>query len=103
MFRDVIFLSALILVLFIIWIALKLNIRVRKSRAEQIKKVNFASYVTFANNFTRGEEAEMRGDREGALRHVRRAMSSLNEEEDPDELTRQAIDDVRKKIATLEK
>lgn len=102
MYRDVILLSALIVVLFVIWLALKLSIRVRRAHARQIKGLNLASYVTFVNNFNRGEEAEKRGDRQDALRYYRRALLNLEEEENPDKLTLETIAEVQAKIEALQ-
>jgi len=101
-YQDVIFLSALILVLFIIWVALKINIKVRKARAEEIKKINLANYVTFVNNFNKGEEAERRGDRRTALQFFKRALQILEDEEQQDELTRETKKEVLERIAALE-
>ncbi|HUX07065.1 MAG TPA: hypothetical protein VMX35_07085 [Acidobacteriota bacterium] len=102
MFQDVIFLSALIVVLFIGWLALKLNIRVRKARAKEIKSVNFANYVSFVNNFNKAEEAEKNGDRRQALRLFKRSLQILEDEENQDEITREAREEVLERIATLE-
>jgi len=101
-FQDVIFLSALIVVLFIGWLALKLNIRVRKARAKEIKSVNFANYVSFVNNFNKAEEAEKNGDRRQALRLFKRSLQILEDEENQDEITREAREEVLERIATLE-
>lgn len=102
MFQDVIFLSALIVVLFIGWLALKLNIRVRKARAKEIKSVNFANYVSFVNNFNKAEEAEKNGDRRQALRLFKRSLQILEDEENQDEITREAREEVLERIAALE-
>lgn len=101
MFNDVILLSALIIVLFIIWIALKLNVRVRKQKLEQIKSLNLANYVTFINNYKQGEEAENKGDKTSALRFFQKALLNLEEEQNPDELTRDAIKDIKVRIDSL--
>jgi len=101
-FQDVIFLSALIVVLFIGWLALKLNIRVRKARAKEIKSVNFANYVSFVNNFNKAEEAEKNGDRRQALRLFKRSLQILEDEENQDEITREAREEVLERIAALE-
>lgn len=102
MFQDVIFLSALIVVLFIGWLALKLNIRVRKARAKEIKSVNFANYVSFVNNFNKAEEAEKKGDHRQALRLFKRSLQILEDEENQDEITREAREEVLERIAALE-
>ena len=102
MIRDLIFMSALVIVLFIAWVALKVNIRVRKARANQIKTTNLVGYVTFVNNFNRGEEAEERGDKPEALRCFRRALACLEEERERDDLVNETIAEVKAKIATLE-
>ncbi len=102
MFQDVIFLSALILVLFIGWLALKLNIRVRKARAKEIKKVNFANYVSFASNFTKAEEAEKSGNHRQALHLFKRALQILEEDENQDEITRETREEVLERITALE-
>lgn len=101
MYNDVILLSALIIVLFIIWIALKLNVRVRRQKLEQIKSLNLANYVTFINNYTQGEEAEKKGDKTSARRYFQKALLNLEEEQDPDELTRDAIKDIKERIDAL--
>jgi hypothetical protein len=101
-YQDVIFITAFIVVLFIIWIALKLNIRVRKARAEHIKQVNLADYVTFVNNFTKAEEAEKKGNRSEALRLFRRALERLEDEKNPDDITLETMEEVRARIAALE-
>lgn len=102
MFHDVIFLSALILVLFIIWLALKINIHVRRKRADSIKEGNLANYVTFVNNFKKAEAAEGRGDKAEALRYFRRALEILHEIEEQDEMTQETIEEVQGRIAALE-
>ena len=102
MFRDVIILSAVIIVLFIIWLALKINIHVRRKRAGALKEVNLANYVTFINNFNKAEEAERRSDQATALQHYRRALEILHEIEEQDELTQDTIKEVEGRIAVLE-
>lgn len=102
MLRDVIFLSALIVVLFVAWLALKLNIRVRRKRATEIKHLNLSGYITFVKNFKLGEEAEKAGDSHEALKHFRLALSNLEEEEKPDELTLETIEEVKNRISALE-
>ena len=100
--QEVVFLSALILVLFIVWLALKLQVRVRRTRAREIRKLNLASYVTFINNYKRGEEAEGRGSPAEALRCYRRALESLREDVVSDDLTRETTSELEDKIAALE-
>lgn len=101
--RDLILLSSLILVLLIVYVALKVNIRVRKARTAEIKKLNIAGYVKFLNNFKRGEEAEDRGNKQEAVQWFRRALVCLEEEENPDELVEETIVEVKNKIDDLEK
>ena len=103
MLRDLIFIVALVVVLFIVWLALKMNIRVRKARASEIKGINLAGYVTFINNFKKGEEAEGRGNRQEAIRCFRRALSSLRSSEDSDELVKETEREVSERIASLER
>ncbi len=100
--QEVVFLSALILVLFIVWLALKLHVRVRRTRAKEIRKLNLASYVTFINNYKRGEEAEERGSLAEALRCYRRALENLKEDVVSDDLTRETSSELEDKIAALE-
>jgi hypothetical protein len=102
-FQDVIFLSVLIVVLFIGWVALKLNIRVRKARAGEIKRANLAGYVTFASYFNKAEEAEKSGDKLRALELFRRALRILENEEKQDEITIETRKEVSERIALLEK
>lgn len=101
MYNDVILLSALILVLVIIWVALKLNVRVRKQKLQQIKSLNLANYITFINNYTQGEEAEKKGDKTSARRHFQKALLNLEEEQNPDTLTKDAIKDIKERIDAL--
>jgi Cdc6-like AAA superfamily ATPase len=93
----------LILVLFIGWLALKINIRVRKAQAKTIKKINLANYVTFASNFTQAEEAERKGDRRKALQLFKRALQILEDDENQDEITLETKKEVVERIAALEK
>ena len=102
MFQDVILMGSLVLVLFIIWVGLMVNLYVRKARARQIKKLPLAGYVTFLNNFKEAEAAQERGNIELALAHFRRALQSLETEEKPDELVEETKAEVRERIAALE-
>lgn len=103
MFKDVIFLSVLIAVLFLFWIALNINIRVRRKRTREIKNVNFSGYIVFVKQFKLAEEAEASGDTKIALEHFNKALASLEEEENPDTLIRETIDEVKTRISALEK
>lgn len=102
MHRDLVFMVSLVAVLFIVWVALKVSIRVRKARADQIRKTNLAGYVMYVNNFNKGEEAEQRGNKREALRCFKRALASLELEQERDDLLEGAISEVKSRIAALE-
>ena len=102
MFNDVIFLSIFIVVMTIIWIALNINIRVRKQKAKQIRSLNLANYVTFINNFKLAEEEEQKGNTKIAIMHFRKALENLEQEENPDELVQETIDEIKERLAALE-
>lgn len=92
----------LVLVLLIIWIALKLNIKVRSQKVQQIKNQNLGNYVTFLNNFNTAEEEEKKGNIKIARIHFQKALRALEEEENPDDLVKETIDEVKGRLAALE-
>lgn len=104
MFTDVIILSALIVVLFILWIGLKLNARVRLQKIRDVKgaRVDLAAYVNFAQTFNLAEEEERKGNLKLARFHFQRALELLEQEEEPDQLTRETIAEVKQRLASLD-
>lgn len=102
MFNDVVFLVILIVVLAIIWIALNINIYLRRKRARQIRSLNLAHYVTFVNNFKLAEEEEKKGNIKLAIIHFRKALENLEREENPDEIVLETIDEIKQRLAALE-
>ena len=102
MFNDVIFLISLIVVLTIIWIALNINIRIRKQKVKQIKSIKLANYVKYVNNFNTAEEEEKKGNKKIAIVHYRKALDNLLEEENPDDIVRDAISELEERLSALE-
>lgn len=103
MLRDTILLALFVLVMLIIWIALNVNIFVRKRRMKQIKGQNksMGSYVTFVHNFNAGEEEEKKGNNKIALMYFNKALEVLQQEENKDELVLETIQEVEEKIASI--
>lgn len=102
-FQNIYFMGTLVAVLFAMWLGLKFVIHRRKESAEQVRQVNVAGYVTFLNNFKKGEEAEEKGRKREALFCFQRALASLEEMGTPDQLLQETMDEVRGRIARLER
>lgn len=102
MWNDVIFWGSIVAVLTIIWIALNINIRIRKQKVDQIKSINLKNYVTFINSYKLAEEEEQKGNVKVALVHYRKALESLEREENPDALIEETTADLRTRIQSLE-
>ena len=98
MFNDVIFLGAVVVVLTIIWIGLNINIKIRKQKLKEIRKVDFSSYVTFTKNFKMAEREEEKGNLKIARIYFEKCLKILNEEEKPDDLVKDTIAEVQERI-----
>jgi hypothetical protein len=103
-YRDTILLALFVLVMLIIWIALNVNIFVRKKKMKAIRGQNksLGNYVTFVHNFKHGEEEEKKGNTKIALMYYNKALEILENEEEKDELVQETIEEVKEKIASLE-
>lgn len=102
MFNDVIFLGGVVVVLTIIWIGLNINIKIRRAKLKEIKKVDFSSYVTFTKNFKYAEVEEEKGNLKVAKLYFEKCLKILKEEENPDDLVKDTIAEVDQRIALLE-
>lgn len=102
MFDDVIILGSVVAVLTIIWIGLNINIKIRRNKLKQIKKVDFSSYVTFTKNFKIAEKEESEGNLKIARNYFDKCLKILEEEENPDDLVKETIDEVKQRIALVD-
>jgi hypothetical protein len=89
-------------VLTIIWIALNVNIYIRKQKVKQIKSVKLANYVKYVNNFNTAEEEEKKGNKKIAIVQYRKALENLLEEENPDDIVQEAIAEIKERLSALE-
>jgi hypothetical protein len=101
-FNDVIFLGAVVVVLTIIWIGLNINIKIRRQKLKEIKKVDFSSYVTFTKNFKMAEKEEEKGNLKVARLYFEKCLKILQEEENPDDLIKDTLAEVQERIDIID-